>query len=269
MVNYYETLKVSPKSSGVEIKSAYRRLARRLHPDKNNGSEETARAFAAIAEAYEVLGNTKERAKYDKQLLELSFNGHSNGDSVFASTNSHARRWRQLVYEHRYNEIIDRMIAEERKESVALQKFIFPTVALYVSTLVVAIFKPQVFTTSPIVIKIIFVSLFVVGLLHLIDRMREGFDRFTYRESELHDSILDDNDPPARRFSRLFAGSFLFVGVLVSFCVGLAVGHYFEFVSIAEPGVFSPTLNPEFIFYPPIFVLIVDAVHTIASQMDV
>lgn len=269
MVNYYETLKVSPKASGAEIKSSYRRLARKLHPDKNNGSEETARAFAAIAEAYEILGSAKERARYDKQLLELSFNGHASSDSVFASTNSHARRWRQLVYEHRYNEIIDRMIAEERKESVALQKIIFPTVALFVSTLVVAIFKPQVFTASPIVIKIIFVSLFVVGLLHLIDRMREGFDRFTYREADLHESILDENETPVRRFSRLFAGSFLFVGVLISFCLGLAVGHYFEFVSIAQPAMFSPTLNPEFIFYPPIFVLVVDAVHTIASQMDI
>ena len=53
MVNYYDILKTSPKASNAEIKSAYRRLARKLHPDKNNGSEETARAFAAIAEAYD------------------------------------------------------------------------------------------------------------------------------------------------------------------------------------------------------------------------
>ena len=97
MVNYYETLKVSPKASGPEIKSAYRRLARKLHPDKNNGSEQTARAFAAIAEAYEILGNPKERAVYDKRLLEAQFNGSQNGDSVFASSNTLARRWRQMV----------------------------------------------------------------------------------------------------------------------------------------------------------------------------
>jgi hypothetical protein len=50
-----------------------------------------------------------------------------------------------MVYEHRYNEIIDRMIAEERRESKALQRIIFPTVALYLSTLLVAVFKPQEF----------------------------------------------------------------------------------------------------------------------------
>ena len=59
MANYYEILKVSPKASRTEIKSAYRRLARKLHPDKNHGSEETARAFAQIAEAWEVLGDAK------------------------------------------------------------------------------------------------------------------------------------------------------------------------------------------------------------------
>ena len=119
MANYYETLKVSPKASTSEIKSAYRRLARKLHPDKNNGSDETARAFAIIAEAYEVLGNSKERAKYDQRLLHAQYSRPANGDSVFASSNSHARRWRQMVYEHRYNEIIDRMIAEERREESA------------------------------------------------------------------------------------------------------------------------------------------------------
>src|SRR4026209_6787 len=129
MVNYYETLKVSQDASKAEIKSAYRRLARKLHPDKNNGSEKTAIAFAEIAEAYEVLGNPRQRSAFDKKLNAIhATNG--NGDSVFASSNTHARRWRQMVYEHRYNEIIDRMIAEERLESQALQRFLFPIVGL-------------------------------------------------------------------------------------------------------------------------------------------
>src|SRR5215217_4994427 len=190
MVNYYETLKVSPKASGPEIKSAYRRLARKLHPDKNNGSEQTARAFAAIAEAYEILGNPKERVVYDKRLLEAQFNGSQNGDSVFASSNTHARRWRQMVYEHRYNEIIDRMIAEERRESMALQRIIFPTVALFVSTLAVSIFKPQIFVKLGIPGVIILGTLFVVGLIHLIGRVREAMERYAYRSDEIHDSII-------------------------------------------------------------------------------
>ena len=268
MVNYYETLKVSPKASGPEIKSAYRRLARKLHPDKNNGSEETARAFAAIAEAYEILRNPQERAAYDKRLLEAQFNGSLNGNSVFASSNAHARRWRQMVYEHRYNEIIDRMIADERRESMALQKIIFPMVGLYISTLVVAIFKPPIFSNSAMIGKIILVSLFVAGVIHLYKRLRDGMDRYTYDDASLHESILDDNEPLAKPYSRFTAGSLLFGGIVLSFAVGLVIGRYFEFVSIIWPDMFSTTVRPELVFYPPIFVLFVDLMHSVASRVD-
>ena len=78
MVNYYDILKVSPKATSAEVKSAYRRLARKLHPDKNQGSEETALKFAAIAEAYEILGNSKERSRYDRRILDLQYSQNGN-----------------------------------------------------------------------------------------------------------------------------------------------------------------------------------------------
>ncbi|MFN2411745.1 MAG: J domain-containing protein [Pyrinomonadaceae bacterium] len=268
MVNYYEILKVSPKATRAEIKSAYRGLARKLHPDKNHGSEETARAFASIAEAWEILGNPKERAEYDSRLLEVSYNGHLNGNSVFASSNSHARRWRQLVYEHRYNEIIDRMIEEERRESMDLQKIIFPTVALFVSTLAVAVFKPQIFANSAIIGKIVVISLFVAGLIHLWGRICEGLERFTYNLGDIHDSILENADSPSKPYSRIFAGSFLLVGVVASFLVGLLIGNFMDLASANASAIFSRNLQPELIFYPPIFVMIVDAVHSFASQVE-
>jgi curved DNA-binding protein CbpA len=269
MANYYDTLKVSRKASNTEIKSAYRRLARKLHPDKNNGSERTARAFAEIAEAYEILGNPKERAVYDNRMLQAQFTGSQNGGSVFASSNTHAKRWRQMVYEHRYNEIIDRMIADERRESKALQKIIFPTVGLFMSTIIATMFKPQIFEQSAVIGKIILVSLFVAGVIHLYGRIREGLERYTYDDASLHDSILDEKEPVEKPYSRFIAGSFLLGGVVASFIVGLLIGHYFEFVSIVSPNMFSATLKPEFVFYPPIFVLFVDLVHSVALRADV
>lgn len=268
MVNYYDTLKVSPKASNAEIKSAYRRLARKLHPDKNAGSEETARAFAKIAEAYEVLGNPKERAVYDKQILQAKYNGNGNGDSVFASENSHARRWRQLVYEHRYNEIINRMIADERRESMALQKIIFPTVALFMSVLAVSMFKPVAFTNMNILGKIILLSLFAAGLIHLIGRLREGLQRFTYDDADLHDSILDDREVVQKPYSRVFAAGFLIAGILVCIALGLIFSNYVGFIANQMPETFSRNLHPEAFLYPPIFVLFVDLIHVFALRVD-
>jgi hypothetical protein len=269
MVNYYDILKVSPKASNAEIKSAYRRLARKLHPDVNGGSEQTAQEFAKIARAYGVLGNPQERAGYDQKLLQAEFNA-SNGDSVFSSTNAYASRMRQMVYEKRYNEIIDRMIADERQESIDLQKVIFPTVSLFVSTIFVGIFKPMFFTNAAIIGKILLVSLFVAGLIHLFSRLRSGFERYTYDETVIHDSILDGNEPESKPYSRFTAVAFLVVGLLVSLGIGVAVGSYLElFVAASMPSMYSSSLRPEFVFYPPIIVLLVDLMHAFVSRLDV
>ncbi|MGH9949234.1 MAG: J domain-containing protein [Pyrinomonadaceae bacterium] len=276
MVNYYETLKVSPKASKAEIKSAYRRLARRLHPDKNNGSEQTAIAFAAIAEAYEVLGNPKQRSAFDMRLATAEkLNG--NGDSLFASTNTHAQRWRQMIYEHRYNEIIDRMIAEERSESQALQKFLFPIVALCVSAMTVGIVRPNFFLSDYVGIfgRIMIVSFFIVGIIHIIGRVRAAFDKYTYDDDRLHDTILDETELPTRQYSRYALTAMLVGGIAICFAVGLGIGFSLEVKSFTTPYLFSPSLTLDMLLFPPIFVLIVAAMHELvlkaegSSQLDV
>uniref|UniRef100_A0A1B0BL66 J domain-containing protein n=1 Tax=Glossina palpalis gambiensis TaxID=67801 RepID=A0A1B0BL66_9MUSC len=64
--NYYEDLGISKNSTIGEIKAAYYNLSKLYHPDKNQGSEEAAKKFRAINQAYEVLGNYKLRRLYDK-----------------------------------------------------------------------------------------------------------------------------------------------------------------------------------------------------------
>jgi DnaJ-class molecular chaperone len=63
--NYYELLGVSPGASPQEIHSAYRRLARRYHPDLNAGGDAGAR-FNELSDAYEVLHDPAQRARYDR-----------------------------------------------------------------------------------------------------------------------------------------------------------------------------------------------------------
>lgn len=270
MVNYYKILKVSPKASMAEIKSAYRRLARKMHPDLNNDNENAAKDFAVIAKAYEILSNPKERARYDTQMFGRQSNAsiHST-DSVFHSDNQHAQRLRQMAIERRYNEIIDQMMAAERQETLALQKVIFPVVALFVSVCFIGIFKPLIWTNSQILGKLVLLTLFIIGVLHLVKRIRTGFEKYTYKDQNLHESILDDNEPATKPYTRLKAAAFLVVGTGISLGIGLLIGDFLGmFIYSMIPKFFSPTLQPEFIFYPPIVVLLVDIMHTLALKIE-
>jgi molecular chaperone DnaJ len=64
--DYYEILSVSRSASEQEIKSAYRKLAVKYHPDKNPGNKEAEDKFKEAAEAYSVLGDPQKRAQYDR-----------------------------------------------------------------------------------------------------------------------------------------------------------------------------------------------------------
>lgn len=268
MVNYYDILKVSPKASKTEIKSAYRRLARQLHPDKNAGSEETALKFAAIAEAYEVLGNPKDRALYDRRLLDIQYSGTGGDDSLFTSENRHARRWRQMVYEKRYNDIIDRMLAEERLEALAFQRVVYPIVGLYIAAAMSTALRPMFFISTGVIGKIIMVSLFVIGLIHLGGRARDGFVRYTDAEDNIHDSILDGAEKKPKPFSRILSVGVLIAGFLVCLGIGYLIGSQTTFMARVYPEMFSTEFEPEFFMYPPIVALFVDIMHSLALRFE-
>jgi curved DNA-binding protein len=64
--DYYSVLGVQKKSSTDEIKKAFRRLAVKYHPDRNQGDKRAEEKFKEISEAYEVLGDEDKRQKYDQ-----------------------------------------------------------------------------------------------------------------------------------------------------------------------------------------------------------
>ena len=64
--DYYKTLGVDRKASDADIKSAYRKLARKFHPDVNPNNKEAEAKFKEINEAYQVISDPEKRKKYDE-----------------------------------------------------------------------------------------------------------------------------------------------------------------------------------------------------------
>jgi len=87
--DYYEVLGVSKEVSQDEIKTAYRKLAFKYHPDRNQDDPEAETKFKEAAEAYEVLGDAEKRQTYDRFGHEgvngQGFSGFSNSEDIFGA----------------------------------------------------------------------------------------------------------------------------------------------------------------------------------------
>ncbi|MGN6258924.1 MAG: molecular chaperone DnaJ [Solirubrobacterales bacterium] len=79
----YKTLGVSKKASEDEIKKAYRKLARKYHPDRNPGDKEAEDKFKEISAAYDVLSDPEKRKEYDEGPAFGGFGGFGGGQGPF------------------------------------------------------------------------------------------------------------------------------------------------------------------------------------------
>ena len=68
--NLYHVLGVSKDAGDAEIKSAYRKLARKYHPDLNKDDKDAAEKFKEISCAYDILGDKEKRKKYDNNEID-------------------------------------------------------------------------------------------------------------------------------------------------------------------------------------------------------
>ena len=89
MTDYYKVLGVPKTASAEEIKKAYRKLAKKYHPDANGGDKTAEQEFIKVNEAYDTLGNEKKRKEYDEQR-ENPFAGAGrggNGQWTYSTSN--------------------------------------------------------------------------------------------------------------------------------------------------------------------------------------
>ncbi len=280
MVDYYKILGVKRTASKAEIRSAYRKLARVLHPDHNGGSATAAREFALLSKGYHILSDPQERAFYDERLNAQRTRSHS----ILHSNNPHARRARNLAVQARWDRIVDEVLERDRRENLERQRAVFTTVSLFLSTFFLAMLKPHLWEIFDYAGRAIVVTLFAIGVWHLATRLREYFNHYTYRPKIFQDSIMREQQEPEQPFTRSSAYAFLIVGWAASIGTGLFIGWHTQdfFSDIMYPFLkhsvgmqsgllmYSPAvlLVPDLILYPPIAVLIVDLMHGLASRID-
>ena len=97
--DYYAALGVAKDADGAEIKKAYRKLARELHPDKNPDDAKAEARFKDVSEAYDVLSDEERRKEYD-EMRSLFANGGRPGGGCGSGVAADA------VMDHLYRAII-------------------------------------------------------------------------------------------------------------------------------------------------------------------
>ena len=90
--DYYEILGVSKDANANEIKKAYRKVAMKYHPDKNQDNKQAEEKFKEAAEAYSVLSDDEKKSRYDQfghdgvnQRFGNGFSGGVNVEDIFNS----------------------------------------------------------------------------------------------------------------------------------------------------------------------------------------
>jgi len=279
VIDYYKVLGIKTTATQAEIKSAYRKLARKNHPDLNPNTE-AGRQFALLSKAYHTLIDPQERAYYDEQLRAQKNRSYS----ILDSNNPHAKRARNLAVQAKWDRLVDQVLERDRLENRERQRAVFTTVSLFLSTFFLAMMRPQLWAVFSTWGKVIVLTLFVMGVWHLANRLREYLAHYTYRPEVIQGSIMRGENLPEQPFTRFSAYTFLLVGYALSIGIGLYIGwHTQDFfnditllfrhrVGVVQSSVlayaWAAIVIPDLIVYPPIAVLIVDTVHGIASRID-
>jgi len=195
--------------------------------------------------------------------------------SILDSNNPHAKRARNLAVQAKWDRLVDEVLERDRQENRERQRAVFTTVSLFVSTFFLAMMRPQLWHVFSTMGRVIVLTLFVIGVWHLANRLREYMLHYTYKPKPIQGSIIQQEALPEQPFTRFSAYTFLLVGYALSLGIGLYIGsHMQDFFGdvtlLFRDRVIAvhSSIVLDLIFYPPIAVLIVDTVQSLASRID-
>ncbi len=108
--NLYEILEISSNTTAAGIKSAYRKLVRKYHPDLNGGDEFCIKKFKEISEAYEILSDIQKKKNYDilrgfyRESSQAKFN---EANKAYKETSMEKERTKEENFSNIFNDILE------------------------------------------------------------------------------------------------------------------------------------------------------------------
>jgi len=257
MTDLYGILGLTASASTAEIKSAYRKLARRCHPDVSASPDANAR-FARINEAYHILIDPMRRAAYDRGQY------HYSRRTFYAS-----REAEVVAMEREFNRLVDEILARERQETAARSHAVLIVVPLFFSSFYVMLVNPPIIQGLNLVGRIILIALAIYGLIYLIKNLSLVLARYTYHVPDRLTSVFRAEAPPDKPISRRAGLIFLISGYLVSIGLGYIVSKVPMVRHVQDiPPTLSPGMLLGIFLYPPIFVLLVGGARRITNFLS-
>jgi len=253
MTDLYGILGLTPRATAGEIKSAYRRLARKYHPDVSTSPGAGAR-FVLINRAYQVLSDPRRRAAYD------------GGEYFDSQRTFYASRQAEVVAKQRhFDRLVDEWLARERQETAARSHAVLIVVSLFLSAFYVMASKPRI-EDARMMVRIVILALALYGLVYLVKNLSVVLSRYTYHVPDQLTSVFREPEAPTdKSISRRAGLMFLVCGYLVSLGLGYVVSKF-------VPGNYGAALSFSTLLcalvYPPIAVLFIGGLRRVLAMLD-
>ena len=253
MTDLYGLLGLTPRATSAEIKSAYRRLARKNHPDVSASPDANAR-FVQINRAYQILSDPDRRWAYD------------NGRFADTQRTFYASHQAEVVAKQRhFDRIVDEWMAHERQEAAARSHAVLIVVPLFLSTFYVMASKATIIKEINLLGLVLILALAIYGLIYLVKNLAIVLSRYTYHIPDHLTSVFHEREKPQDKpISRKAGLIFLVCGYLVSLGLGYVAS---KFVPGRYATMSAGTLLGA-LLYPPIAVLLVGGIRRIGNIID-